>query len=112
MLRAITKKSRTVEAFFGEVALAGPEASSIHRAVGEIRAQLTDLADAEISARRVIERMALVLQASLLVRHGDPAVADAFIVSRLDGDRGSVYGTLPPGVDFSAILDRVTPKVG
>ena len=112
VLRAITKKSRTVEAFFGEVALAGPEASSIHRAVGEIRAQLTDLADAEISARRVIERMALVLQASLLVRHGDPAVADAFIVSRLDGDRGSVYGTLPPGVDFSAILDRVTPKVG
>jgi putative acyl-CoA dehydrogenase len=112
VLRAITKKSRTVEAFFGEVALAGPETRSIQRAVGEIRAQLTDLADAEISARRVIERMALVLQASLLVRHGNPAVADAFIASRLDGDRGSVYGTLPPSVDFSAILDRVTPKVG
>ncbi|SDD57540.1 acyl-CoA dehydrogenase family protein [Rhodococcus tukisamuensis] len=109
VLRAMAKSPDTVDAFFGEVALAGPE-PSIQRAVGELRAQLTNLADAEVLARRVIERMALVLQASLLVRFGNPAVADAFIATRLDGDRGSVYGTLPGGVDFAAILDRVTPQ--
>lgn len=112
VLRAMAKNPNSVEAFFAEVALAGRELPSIKRAVSEIRAQLKDTANAEILARRVIERMALVLQASLLVRQGVPAVADAFIASRLDGDRGSVYGTLPAGVDFSAILDRVTPKVG
>jgi putative acyl-CoA dehydrogenase len=112
VLRAMAKNPSLVEAFFAEVALAGPELPGIKRAVSEIRAELKDEANAEVLARRVIERMALVLQASLLVRHGNPAVADAFIASRLDGDRGSVYGTLPSGVDFSAILERVTPKVG
>lgn len=111
VLRAMAKNPSTVEAFFGEVELAGPE-PSIRRAVGEIRAQLANLADAEVLARRVIEQMALVLQASLLVRFGDPAVAGAFVTTRLDGDRGSVYGTLPGGVDFAAILDRVSPKAG
>ena len=44
--------------------------------------------------------MALALQASLLVRHGDPAVADAFCASRLGGDHGMAFGTLPRGTDF------------
>ncbi|MEU1429589.1 acyl-CoA dehydrogenase family protein [Nocardia sp. NPDC005746] len=111
VLRAMGKNPQTVEAFFAEVALAGPE-PSIDRAVREIRTGLADLADAEIVARLVIERMALVLQASLLVRYGDHAVADAFIASRLDGHRGSVYGTLSGATDFAAILDRVIPQAG
>jgi putative acyl-CoA dehydrogenase len=54
--------------------------------------------------------MALALQASLLVRHGDPAVADAFCSSRLGGDGGLAYGTLPPGVDAAAIVERHRPR--
>ncbi|MRH92006.1 DNA alkylation response protein [Nocardia sp. SYP-A9097] len=111
VLRAMVKSPHTVESFFEEVALAGAE-PSIEQAVAEIRTELTDLVNAEVNARRVIEHMALVLQASLLVRHGHPAVAEAFIASRLRGDRGSVYGTLPASVDFSAIIDRVTSKLG
>ena len=48
-------------------------------------------------ARRLVERMALPLQGSLLVRYGDPAVADAFCATRLDGDWGNAFGTLPAG---------------
>jgi len=110
VLRAMAKSPQSVEVFFDEVLLAG-ENPGIARAVAGLRAQLSDLAHAEIIARRVIEQMALVLQASLLVRFGHPAVADAFVTSRLDGDRGSVYGTLPTGVDFSSILSRVTPTL-
>jgi len=55
--------------------------------------------------------MALCLQGSLLVRHGDPAVADAFCASRLAGDGGLEYGTLPAGVDFQAIISRSLPSV-
>jgi putative acyl-CoA dehydrogenase len=50
--------------------------------------------------------MALVLQGSLLVRHGHPAVTDAFLASRLGGDWGVAFGTLPTGLDTGAILDR------
>ena len=41
-----------------------------------------------------------------MVRHGPPAVADAFCASRLDGDGGAAFGTLPTGVDTAAILAR------
>jgi putative acyl-CoA dehydrogenase len=50
--------------------------------------------------------MALALQGSLLVRFGDEAVAEAFCASRLDGDWGQAFGTLPSGTDFQRIIDR------
>jgi putative acyl-CoA dehydrogenase len=50
--------------------------------------------------------MAMLLQGSLLVRHGDPAVADAFVASRLSRDWGVAYGTLPIGLDTDTILER------
>ena len=53
--------------------------------------------------------MALALQGSLLVRYGDPAVADAFCASRLAGDWGRAFGTLPPGIDFGRIIERHSP---
>ena len=74
------------------------------------RLELADLDDIEGRARRVVERMAVVFQGSLLVRHGDPAVADAFCASRLGGDWGRAFGTLPAGVDFKRIIDRHTPQ--
>ena len=75
------------------------------------RAEFTDLEAIEPRARRVVERMALCLQGSLLVRHAPPAVADAFCAARLAGDAGLHYGTLPPGVDAAAIVARHTPPV-
>jgi len=56
---------------------------------------------------RLVERLALALQGSLLVRFSPPAVADAFCATRLAGDGGQVFGTLPPGVDFDAIIPAV-----
>ena len=76
-----------------------------------LKAELSDFEDAERRARRVVERMALALQGSLLVRYGDPAVADAFCASRLDGDWGRAFGTLPPGVDAAAIIERHRPQL-
>ena len=61
-------------------------------------------------AARLVERMALVLQGSLLVRHAPPAVADAFCTSRLAGDWGHAFGTLPRGVDTRAVVARILPR--
>ena len=84
--------------------------------VGDLELDLielfTDVASLEHRARRVVGDLALTLQGSLLVRHGHPAVADAFTATRLGGDWGTVFGTLPTGVDTAAIIERNTPKVG
>jgi putative acyl-CoA dehydrogenase len=55
--------------------------------------------------------MALALQGSLLVRNAPPAVADAFCASRLSGDGGLEYGTLPSGSDFETIIERSRPQL-
>jgi putative acyl-CoA dehydrogenase len=65
----------------------------------------------EAQARRLAERLALALQATLVVRHSSRACADAFVTSRLAADHGHSFGTLPAEVDVSSILDAVTPAL-
>ena len=55
--------------------------------------------------------MAAVLQGATLIKHGDPAVADAFCASRLGGDWGGTFGTLPRGLDLAGIVARATPHL-
>ncbi|WP_197319643.1 acyl-CoA dehydrogenase family protein [Saccharomonospora sp. NB11] len=105
-LRAMTKQPEAVEAFFAEVGLAAGADSRLDEAIASVRRELGDPSDAEYRARRVVERLALVLQGSLLVRHGDKAVADAFCASRLGGDWGVAFGTLPRGTDVERIVAR------
>ncbi|MEH0820762.1 isovaleryl-CoA dehydrogenase [Micromonospora sp. CPCC 205714] len=111
VLRALVKEQQVMEAFQAEVSAAAGTDARLDAAVRQVQADLSCRDDLELRARRVVERLALVLQGSLLVRHGHPAVADAFCASRLGGDHGQAYGTLPTGVDFAAIISRATPKV-
>jgi putative acyl-CoA dehydrogenase len=76
---------------------------------GDERDPAARIADGQYGARRLVEDLALGLQASLLVRHAPAAVADGFCAGRLSGERGRVYGTLPRGVDVHAIVDRALP---
>ncbi|GLW64179.1 acyl-CoA dehydrogenase [Actinomadura rubrobrunea] len=109
VLRAMAKEPQSVEAFFAEVDRAAGADARLDTAVKQVKDALADAATIELRARRVVERLALVLQASLLVRHGHPAVADAFCATRLDGDWGAAFGTLPPGLDLGAIIERARP---
>jgi putative acyl-CoA dehydrogenase len=105
-LRAMSRQPETIDAFFAEVEQAAGADPRLDAAVTALRKELGDQAEMEYRARRLVETMALVLQGSLLVRHGHSAIADAFCASRLADDHGSAYGTLPHGVDTAAILDR------
>lgn len=109
VLRALAKEPQALAAYEREVTAGLGGDSRLDQAWQELRKELADTADAELRARRIVERMALVLQGSLLVRHAPAAVADAFCASRLAGDRGLAFGTLPAGLDLTAILDRVPP---
>ncbi|MFB8414762.1 acyl-CoA dehydrogenase family protein [Streptomyces albidoflavus] len=107
MLRALAREPESLEAFRAEVEAASGADRRLDTAWRELQTQLTLTEDAELRARRVIERAALVLQASLLVRHAPAPVADAFCASRLAGDRGLAFGTLEPGTDFGGVLGRI-----
>jgi putative acyl-CoA dehydrogenase len=109
VLRAMTREPASVEAFFAELDRARGADPRLDDAVVGLKAGLSDLDGIEFRARRLVERMALVLQGSLLVRHAPPAVADAFCATRLAGDWGAAFGTLPRGVDTTAVLDRALP---
>jgi putative acyl-CoA dehydrogenase len=112
VLRAMVKSPESLEAFFGEVdegAAAEPRLAAFS---ADLRRELgSDAETMQTRARRLVERMALALQGSLLVRHGDEAVADAFCASRLTGDWGQAFGTLPAGLDFQRIIERHRPLV-
>jgi len=106
VLRALVKTPETFDSFFAEVEQAKGADARLDAYVDTTRDAFADPATLEVRARRVVERMALSLQGSLMVRHAPPALADAFVASRLDGDSGRAFGTLPAGVDFEAIIDR------
>jgi putative acyl-CoA dehydrogenase len=108
-LRALTRQPEAAEAFFAELDRAAGADRRLDEAITRLRKEAAD--PAEAGARRLAEMMAVTLQAALLVRHGHPAVADAFAASRLTGDRGRAYGTLPPGLATGNILARATPAV-
>ncbi|MFN8163480.1 MAG: acyl-CoA dehydrogenase family protein [Solirubrobacterales bacterium] len=112
VLRAMVKTPASLEAFFAEVGEGAVAEPRLDAYVTPLRDELPGNPESlEARARRVVERMALALQGSLLVRYGDPAVADAFCASRLSGDWGQAFGTLPAGVDFDRIIDRHRPTV-
>jgi putative acyl-CoA dehydrogenase len=110
VLRALTRAPRSLEVFFEEVERAGGGDTRLDARVQELKGQFADPATLETRARRVVEGMALCLQGSLLVRHAPAAVADAFCASRLGGDGGLAYGTLPAGSDFEGIIARSRPQ--
>src|SRR3954447_4227117 len=111
VLRALAKSPEVFQSYFDEIELAGGADPRLDDFVARTRAEFDDLADVETRARRIVVRLALSLQGSLLVRNAPPAVADAFCASRLAGDWGHAFGTLPSGTDFDAIIARHTPPL-
>jgi putative acyl-CoA dehydrogenase len=106
VLRAIVRTPRSLEVFIDELEAARGADRRLDAHLDGLKGQFADPATLESRARRVVESMALALQGALLVRHGAPAVADAFCASRLGRDGGLEYGTLPAGTDFEAIIER------
>ncbi|WP_281546558.1 hypothetical protein [Pseudoalteromonas sp. PAR1] len=77
----------------------------------ELKEILTDTANFEMHARRIIERLAQLWQAATLLQFGEPFIADAFVKSRLTGVGFSQYGCLSCDIDCQAIVSRMMPKL-
>ena len=112
VLRAMAKTPEVVDAFFAELRLALGQNRLLDQQVRDLGKEFADPTDLQYRARHVVERMALALQASLLVRGAPAFVANAFCASRLAPEGSFNYGALPRGVDVQAIIERATPRVG
>jgi putative acyl-CoA dehydrogenase len=109
-LRAAAKQPASVTAFMDELEQARGMDARYDTFINGLGDLFGDQATIELRARRIVGDLAIALQGSLLLRYGHPAVAEAFAASRLGGDHGTVFGTLPAGLDLTPILERATPK--
>jgi putative acyl-CoA dehydrogenase len=92
-----------------EIAPARGVNRTLDAALASLDKTLANGVPAESEGRHIAERMALVLQAALLVRHAPGFVADAFCATRLGGEWAANYGVLDSGTDISAIIARQAP---
>jgi putative acyl-CoA dehydrogenase len=112
VLRAMIKEPDGLPAFMAECELARGGDGRLDAHLDRVRDEAVAVFQSDepqFSARRIVEDLAVALQASLLVRGSPPPVADAFCAARLGGEGGRVYGTLPHGIDARAIIDRALP---
>ena len=107
VLRALTKDPTTVEALLAELQSTAGADKRLDAYVEGLKARLSAAAGDKYAARDLTEKLALALQASLVVRCSAPAMAEAFVGSRLAGQHGHGFGTLPEGMDVNGILNSV-----
>ena len=109
VLRALNREPGSGSALLGELEAAAGLDKHLDAALSRLRPQLANPGDVDESgARLLVERLAMALQASVLLRAGSPA-AEAFCRTRLGGDHGLAFGTLPSGIAFDACIDRALP---
>lgn len=106
VLRAMAREPETVAALQAELGAAKGLHASYDAALAEVQKQLAQTDTLELQARRVVERLALLWQATLLQRSGHTDIAEAFCEARLGNARGSVFGTLAAGAPMAKILER------
>jgi putative acyl-CoA dehydrogenase len=119
VLRALAKDPATLEALLAELQSTVGADKRLDNYVASIRERFSAKAGNgspqssstnDYAARELTEKLALALQASLVIRHSTPAIAGAFIASRLAGQHGNAFGTLPAGSDVDGILDTAGPR--
>jgi len=121
ILRAIAKEQSALDAVVHEVRLGTGADRRLDASISSLESDLSKLAQpgpdrslsSEAEARRLAEKLALTLEASLMIRYGSTAEADAFVSSRLAGNGGHTFGTLAGNVDarliVSALADGLPP---
>jgi putative acyl-CoA dehydrogenase len=106
VLRALGREPDALHAYLAELNLARGADPRFDQAIEHLLTALSDPDDREARARRIVEDMAVLLQASLLLRHAPDAVSSAFVVTRLPGSMRGCYGALPAGLALDDVIAR------
>ena len=110
VLRAMSRTPQTLDAYFAEVGGAKGGNAMFDRHIAALKNDMRETSDFESRARNLVDRLAVGLQASVLVQHAPDFVADAFCASRMESQGAHQYGALPKTVDFGAIIGRARPR--
>jgi putative acyl-CoA dehydrogenase len=110
VLRAMAREPDALAVLLAEIAASRGQ-PQLDRALDRLQKDLGQTEEVEHRARHLVEQLALVTCAALLVRHAPSAVADAWCAARLSQDRGRQFGTLPSGLDLTTICERARPKL-
>jgi putative acyl-CoA dehydrogenase len=112
VLRAMRKDAGAVEAVEQEITSAIGHSSFFDRFVRKLVSAKQVGDESEFGARRLVEKMALALQAASLIKSGNQVLADTFCAARLTESSGLVFGTLPSENGVALLLERAQPRVG
>ncbi len=104
VFRAIKKDPLSLEILLKEISLVSHPV--LNEYVQKLGNEMRKVEEQENQARVLVEKMVLALQASLLIRYSPDFVSDAFLATRLRGEWGHVFGTLPAKSSFKSILQR------
>jgi len=105
VLRAMQKEPESLEVLLDEIKSACGANTNFDFFFRNIELEIYDTNDLEFRARRAVERLALALQASTLIKNAPAFVAEAFCNSRLS-ESGLTFGTLPAGVKSEQLIER------
>lgn len=111
LMRTIARSPETLQAYLAEVKKPLGADKCFDNYVATLEARWQPSALSEYNARQLIESMALALQASLLLQSDNTLIAEAFIHSRLSDKSSLLFGSMPPGIDCAAIIERATPQL-
>jgi putative acyl-CoA dehydrogenase len=112
VLRSMQRDPGTITVFLDELRKGRGGDQRLDASIRKVQQRLSSPHEFEAGARRLVETMALLFQASLMVRHSSPAMADAFCATRLEGNWGRAFGTMPKGLDTQAITERARIEAG
>jgi putative acyl-CoA dehydrogenase len=110
VLRAMQREPACVDAFVKEIEGAAGNNKLLDAAMTRLKDSLPQPIP-EAGARRLVEQMALVLEAAVLMRRTPSTIADAFCATRLAERPGIAFGAPAANMDESAIISRAAPFV-
>jgi putative acyl-CoA dehydrogenase len=112
VLRALARDPAALSALLSEVELARGVSPILDSAVSELKrgfGVVSHMASLEAHARYWVERFALTLSASLLLRNAPEFVGQAYCATRLGGQGGAEYGAFSAMIESQALIERALP---
>jgi putative acyl-CoA dehydrogenase len=93
-----------------DIAAASAGDATLSSMCTRLRNWLGDPQSIEARGRQISEALAVLAAATLLRAYAMPAVADAFIATRIAGEPRQLYGQGIEGADIGGIVDRALPQ--